>query len=116
MPLEGYDVVWDGTHGGADRDLLNPAMRVPEKRQACEPRPRVNTSRLMILEVLRKGGKVTQTELCELTGLPMGTVNAELYHLRMKGKVLCQDGGGRKNQRGRRLREYWLVEGASPEP
>jgi hypothetical protein len=77
-----FEVVFDGSHHGQDLDLLDAAARVPIKRGSPDPPRRQNAARDVILGLLRTGGRFTQNELCDRTGLPMGTVNSIIYDLR----------------------------------
>lgn len=106
-----YEVIWNGAHGDQDRDLLQPWMRVPEKRAAA-PLPTRHphgTIDKVIIALLRHG-PITLRQLGEVTGLASGTIDSDLYKLRRTGRLRARQAG---TEGAKRRQVYWLVETTS---
>ncbi len=105
LTIGGYEleIVFDGSHHGRDQDLLDASLRVPVKQCGVDVARRPNAARDVILGLLRTGARLTQHEICERSGLPMGTVNDVMSQLLQKGRVDRQD-AGRTSATGRMLR------------
>lgn len=105
-----YDVVWNGVNDGHDSDLLNEAIRVPEKFHP--QRGRSDHSAFgRIVEALRVAqAPLRIVDLESQTRVNKATVHSALYLLRQANRLGCRCSEDRRTRYGQPQREYWLLD------
>lgn len=109
-----YFITFNGQHGNCDDDLFRDDLKVRQKQDAEQQpdRGRNERTRDTVVAVMRAAGKgLTMRALMATTGLPMGTINANLYWLKQQGRLKSEDTKER-TEWGRAQRAYTLLERA----
>lgn len=104
-----YDIVWDGTHGDRDGDLLDTRNRVPDKITPTTERAEINLRALVRATLFAAAEPLLLIEIAHALETSTHKINGAIFG--MKDEIVSHDTGQRRPWGGT-LQRYALSDAA----
>jgi hypothetical protein len=96
IPRSEYVVLWDGSHGDADGDLLDERNRVPVKIEPVSQVREINLRALVRATLAAAPGPMLMIDIAHALETSTLKINSALYAMKNNGEIETTDTGQRR--------------------